>query len=180
MVGNLSFSQSSYPIQKVIDGDTFVILTKGQADTINSIFESQKAKIAKYKEETKIKDSIISIRDTLLVYYTNRIIEYHTIIDKEIERVDRLDTVSDWLYKRAVEGAWLYYSYKNQSVVAVDLSKYVVRKDDYTGDLLFYRMTDECNPNDKNDKEPPLYWQNDIALPSRPKLNILKLKETER
>jgi hypothetical protein len=114
------------------------------------------------------------------VYYTNRIIEYHTIIDKEIERVDRLDTLSDWLYKRAVEGAWLYYSYKNQSVVAVDLSKYVVRKDDYTGDLLFYRMTEDCNPNDKHDKEPPLYWQNDIALPSRPKLNILKLKETER
>lgn len=180
MVGNLSFSQSSYPIQKVIDGDTFVILTKGQADTINSIFESQKAKIAKYKAETRVKDSIISIRDTLLIYYTNRVIEYNTIIDKEIERVDRLDTISEWLYKRAVEGSWLYYSYQQQSVVAVDLSDYIVRKNDSNGDLLFYKMTPDCNRDDKNDKEPPLNWQTDIALPSRPKLNILKLKQIER
>jgi len=68
----LSFSQSRYPLQTVIDGDSVVILTKAQADTINSIFDSQKSKIAKFKQETKVKDSIISLRDTMLIFYTSK------------------------------------------------------------------------------------------------------------
>ena len=175
MVSSLSFSQSRYPLQTVIDGDSVVILTKAQADTINSIFDSQRAKIAKFKQDTKVKDSIIAIRDTLLVYYTNRVVEYRTIVDNVILKDDRLDTVLAWLYKRAVEGSWLYYSYSDKAVIAVDLSDYIVRKDDFTGDILFYKRTEECPPNDKDEKEPPKGWQMDIARPFRPKLNKLKL-----
>ena len=172
----MSFSQSRYPLQTVIDGDSVVILTKAQADTINAIFDSQKARIAKFKEDTKVKDSIIAIRDTLLVYYTNRVVEYRTIVDNVILKDDRLDTILAWLYKRSVEGAWIYYSYLDGQVVAVDLSNYVVRKDDYSGDLMFYRRTEDCPADNKDDKEPEKGWQFDIALPSRPKLNTLKLK----
>lgn len=172
----MSFSQSRYPLQTVIDGDSVVILTKAQADTINSIFDSQRAKIAKFKQETKVKDSIIAIRDTLLVYYTNRVVEYRTIVDNVILKDDRLDTVLAWISKRAIEGAWIYYSYDNQEVVAVDLSDYIVRKDDYTGDLLFYKMHEDCDREGKDDKEPPKGWEMDIPKPSRPKLNKLKLK----
>lgn len=160
----------------MINGDSVVILTKAQADTINSIFDSQRAKIAKFKQETKVKDSIIAIRDTLLVYYTNRVVEYRTIVDNVILKDDRLDTVLAWISKRAIEGAWIYYSYDNQEVVAVDLSDYVVRKDDLTGDILFYKRTEECPPSNKDKKEPPKDWQMDIAKPFRPKLNKLKLK----
>lgn len=177
MVSSLIFSQSRYPLQTVIDGDSVVILTKAQADTINAIFDNQKAKIAKFKQETKVKDSIIAIRDTLLVYYTNRVVEYRTIVDNVILKDDRLDTVLAWLYKRATEGAWIYYSYRDGQVVAVDLSNYIVRKDDYSGDLLFYRLPPDCPTDDKNDKEPERGWEFDIALPSRPKLNTLKLKQ---
>ena len=175
MVSSLIFSQSRYPLQTVIDGDSVVILTKAQADTINAIFDNQKARIAKFKQDTKVKDSIIAIRDTLLVYYTNRVVEYRTIVDNVIFKDDRLDTVLAWIYKRSVEGAWIYYSYVDGEVVAVDLSDYVVRKDDYTGDLMFYKRTPDCPPDNK-DKEPNKGWQFDIALPSRPKLNTLKLK----
>lgn len=172
----MSFSQSRYPLQTIIDGDSVVILTKAQADTINAIFDSQRAKIAKFKQETKVKDSIIAIRDTLLVYYTNRVVEYRTIVDNVILKDDRLDTVLNWLYKRAIEGAWIYYSYEDKQVIAVDLSDYIVRKDDFTGDLLFYKMDEDCDREDKDDKEPPKGWEFDIAKPSRPKLNKLKLK----
>jgi len=172
----LSFSQSRYPLQTVIDGDSVVILTKAQADTINAIFDSQRAKIAKFKQETKIKDSIISLRDTLLIFYTSRYTEYKTIIETKFIKEEVIDSVSEWLLARAKEGAWIYYSYIDQEVVAVDLSDYIVRKDDFTGDITFYKRTEECPPNDKDEKEPSKDWQMDIARPFRPKLNKIKLK----
>lgn len=158
----------------MIDGDSVVILTKAQADTINAIFDSQKAKIAQFKQETKVKDSIISLRDTMLIFYTSRYTEYKTIIETQIIREDKLDTIRGWLLERAKEGSWVYYSYINDEIVAVDLSDYIVRKDDYTGDLLFYKRTEEC-PDDNKQKEPPLGWHTDIVKPKRPKLNIFKL-----
>jgi hypothetical protein len=158
----------------VIDGDSVVILTKAQADTINAIFDSQKAKIAQFKQETKVKDSIISLRDTMLIFYTSRYTEYKTIIETQIIREDKLDTIRGWLLERAKEGSWVYYSYINDEIVAVDLSDYIVRKDDFTGDLLFYKRTEEC-PDDNKQKEPPLGWHTDIVKPKRPKLNIFKL-----
>ena len=159
----------------MINGDSVVILTKAQADTINTIFENQRAKISKFKADTKVKDSIIAIRDTLLVYYTNRVVEYRTIVDNVILKDDRFDTLSAWLYKRAIEGAWIYYSYSDKEVVAVDLSNYVVRKDDFTGDIIFYKRTEDCPPSNNDEKEPPKGWQMDIAKPFRPKLNKIKL-----
>lgn len=170
----MSFSQSRYPLQTVIDGDSVVILTKAQADTINAIFDSQRAKIAQFKQETKVKDSIISLRDTMLIFYTSRYTEYKTIIETQIIREDKLDTIRGWLLERAKEGSWVYYSYINDEIVAVDLSDYIVRKDDYTGDLLFYKRTEEC-PDDNKQNEPPLGWHTDIVKPKRPKLNIFKL-----
>jgi hypothetical protein len=170
----LSFSQSRYPLQTVIDGDSVVILTKAQADTINAIFESQKAKIANFKQDVKVKDSIISLRDTLLVYYAQRYTEYKTIIETQIVREDKLDTIRGWLIDKAKEGSWIYYSYLNNEVVAVDLSDYVVRKDDYTGDIMFYKREEDC-PDDHKQKEPPVGWHMDIVKPKRPKLNIFKL-----
>jgi hypothetical protein len=155
----------------VIDGDSVVILTKAQADTINAIFDSQRAKIAQFKQETKVKDSIISLRDTMLIFYTSRYTEYKTIIETQIIREDKLDTIRGWLLERAKEGSWVYYSYINDEIVAVDLSDYIVRKDDYTGDLLFYKRTEEC-PDDNKQKEPPLGWHTDIVKPKRPRLNI--------
>ena len=174
VVSNLSFSQSRYPLQTVINGDSVVILTKAQADTINAIFETQKIKIANFKQDVKVKDSIISLRDTLLVYYAQRYTEYKTIIETQIVRDDKLDTIRVWLINRAKDGSWIYYSYLNNEIVAVDLSDYVVRKDDYTGDIMFYKRTDDC-PNDNKQKEPPIGWHYDVVKPKRPKLNIFKL-----
>jgi len=176
MVVSLIFSQSRYPLQTIINGDSVVILTKAQADTINAIFESQKTKIADFKQQTKVKDSIIALRDTLLEFYTQRYVEYRMIVEQEIVRDERLDSITQWLLNRSKEGAWIYYSYRNKEVVAVDLSTYVVRKDDYKGDFMFFKITQDCPINNNDDKEPSMGWQFDIALPSRPKLNVLKLK----
>lgn len=170
----MNFSQSRYPLQTVIDGDSVVILTKAQADTINRIFETQRQKISSFKQEVKTKDSIIAIRDTVLFYYNQEIVQYRNVIDLQIVREDKLDTIRGWLMQRAIEGSWVYYSYVNNEIVAVDLSDYVVRKDDYTGDIMFFKRTDDC-PNDDKEKEPPVGWHYDVVKPKRPKLNIYKL-----
>jgi hypothetical protein len=108
------------------------------------------------------------------MFYTSKYTEYRTIIETQIVREDKLDTIRGWLVARAKEGSWIYYSYLNNEVVAVDLSDYIVRKDDYTGDLLFYKRTEDC-PNNNEQKEPPVGWQTDVVKPKRPKLNIFKL-----
>jgi hypothetical protein len=106
--------------------------------------------------------------------YSQQVVQYRNVIDLQIVREDKLDTIRGWLIDRAKEGSWIYYSYINNEIVAVDLSDYVVRKDDYTGDIMFYKRTDDC-PNDNKQKEPPVGWHTDIVKPKRPKLNIFKL-----
>ena len=70
----MSSSQSRYPLQTVIEGDSVVILTKGQADTINTIFESQKIKINELKAQLVFKDSLIRIKNSLYTEDYNELV----------------------------------------------------------------------------------------------------------
>lgn len=174
MVVSSSFSQSNYPIQKVIDGDTFVILRKSQADTINDIFESQKKKIADAKVQLRIKDSIILQKENLLKTQSNYYLDYKTLKSEHEDLVMFYTYLENWITARAKEGAWLYYSYDCLWIEAVDLSEYKVRKDDLTGDLFFYRA-ENCPDEDKRKKDeyPRRGWERDVVLPNRPKINKL-------
>jgi hypothetical protein len=171
----LSFSQSSYPIQKVIDGDTFVILTKGQADTINSIFESQKRKIADARIQLAYKDSVLKRRDSLLRTGSISIWQYQSLEEEYINTLMFLDYLESWIYERAKEGAWLYYSPDSMWIEAVDLSPYSLRKDDLTGDLFFYRREDITIPEEDNKKKntPKRGWEKEVILTNRPKIQKL-------
>jgi hypothetical protein len=173
----LSFSQSSYPIQKVIDGDTFVILTKGQADTINSIFESQKKKISEARIQIAYKDSVLKRRDSLLRTGSISIWQYKSLEQEYINTLMFLDYVENWIYDRAKEGAWIYYSYDSNWIEAVDLSNYFVRKDNYTGDLFFYNNCETLKEKDSKKREKDDYpkrgWEKEVILTNRPKIQKL-------
>jgi hypothetical protein len=175
MVANLSFSQSSYPIQKVIDGDTFVILTKGQADTINSIFESQKKKIAEARIQIAYKDSVLKRRDSLLRTGSISIWQYKSLEQEYINTLMFLDYIENWIYDRAKEGAWLYYSPDSMWIEAVDLSPYSLKKNDSTGDLLFYRKEGIILPEENKKKKdtPKRGWEKEVILTNRPKIQKL-------
>lgn len=98
MVTSLTLSQSTYPIQKIINGDTLVIMTKAQADEINNIFDSQTKKIADLKEEIKRLKSprpLNSFEDSL---------------------VYRLDLVEYWVYWGAVDNCKISYSKEKKSI----------------------------------------------------------------
>jgi hypothetical protein len=170
-VTSLIFSQSNYPLKTVIKGDSVVILTVKQADDINVIFERQKSTIASLRLDIKYKDSLLALKDTLLIQKTKVIdnFVFDTVISK------RLDIIEHWLLDAGINSTWIYYSWKDTMLYAVDLSHYKVRKDDYTGDLIFLRCEDTIIPYE--DKEEPLKgWETDIVKPKRPKVTQVPLK----
>ena len=165
------FSQSNYPLKTVIKGDSVVILTIKQADDINTIFENQKAKIASFKKDILVRDSIIAIRDTLLLEKERVIVKHE--FDYEIAR--RLDLLEAWMLDASINNVWIYYSWKDSAIYAVDLSQYLIKKDDMTGDIFFYRCDDVLDPR-KEQEEPHKGWQNDIIKPKRPKVTLVPIK----
>ncbi len=168
---SLIFSQSNYPLKTVIKGDSVVILTVKQADDINNIFESQKAKIAALKLDIATRDSLLAVKEILLIEKTQVIDNF--VFDTVIAK--RLDIIEHWLLDAGINSTWIYYSWKDTMLYAVDLSQYKVRKDDYTGDLIFFRCEDVIIPYE-DQEEPPKGWETDIVKPRRPKVTKVPLK----
>jgi len=170
-VTSLIFSQSNYPLKTVIKGDSVVILTVKQADDINNIFESQKAKIAALKLDIATRDSLLAVKEILLIEKTQVIDNF--VFDTVIAK--RLDIIEHWLLDAGINSTWIYYSWKDTMLYAVDLSQYKVRKDDYTGDLIFFRCEDVIIPYE-DQEEPPKGWETDIVKPRRPRVTKVPLK----
>lgn len=158
-------------MKTVIKGDSVVILTVKQADDINNIFESQKAKIAALKLDIATRDSLLAVKEILLIEKTQVIDNF--VFDTVIAK--RLDIIEHWLLDAGINSTWIYYSWKDTMLYAVDLSQYKVRKDDYTGDLIFFRCEDVIIPYE-DQEEPPKGWETDIVKPRRPKVTKVPLK----
>jgi hypothetical protein len=170
-VTSLIFSQSNYPLKTVIKGDSVVILTVKQADDINNIFEKQKATIAALKLNIATRDSLIAAKDIILLEKT-QVIEnfvFDTVIAK------RLDIIEHWILDAGINSTWIYYSWEDSTLYAVDLSQYKVRKDDYTGDLIFYRCEELILPYE-DQVQPPKGWETDIVKPRRPRVTKVPIK----
>jgi hypothetical protein len=146
-------------------------LTVKQADDINNIFESQKAKIAALKLDIAIRDSLLALKEIQLIEKTQVIDNF--VFDTVIAK--RLDIIEHWLLDAGINSTWIYYSWKDTLLYAVDLSQYKVRKDDYTGDLIFFRCEDVIIPYEDQD-EPPKGWETDIVKPRRPRVTQVPLK----
>jgi hypothetical protein len=167
----LIFSQSNYPLKTIIKGDSVVILTVKQADDINTIFEKQKATISSLKLDIKYRDSLIAIKDTLLIQKTEVINNF----THDYELASRLDIIEHWLLDAGIKSTWIYYSWKDTMLYAVDLSQYKVRKNDYTGDILFFRCDEVITPYE-DQEEPSKGWETDIVKPRRPKVTKVPIK----
>ena len=167
------FSQSRYPLKTVINGDSVVILTKGQADTINNIFDTQKQKIADAKKLIAFKDSLLRCKDSLLNATNFSLVRYDSLNAEYINTLMFLDYVESWVYDRAKEGSFLYYSYDSTCIEAIDLSDYEVRKNDYTGAIFFYRITDTPFIHKKKNDSFRKGWEQEITKTNRPKIHRL-------
>lgn len=171
-MSSLISSQSNYPLQTVIKGDSVVILTKKQAKDINDIFESQKASIASYKIKIAAKDSLLAIKDTLLIQKTE-VIEH---FNYNLELQKRLDLLEHWILNASINNAWIYFSWDDSLMYYTDLSQYYVRKDDHTGDIFFYRSERPLFPENEHEN-PHKNWNRDIIKPNRPKVELIPIKQ---
>jgi hypothetical protein len=170
-VTSLIFSQSNYPLKTVIKGDSVVILTVEQADNINTIFENQKAKIASLKLDVAKRDSLLALKELEIIEKTQVIDNF--IFDTVIAK--RLDIIEQWLLDAGINSTWIYYSWKDTILYAVDLSQYKIRKDDYTGDLIFFRCEEPIIPYEDHE-EPIKGWETDIVKPRRPRVTQVPIK----
>jgi len=146
-------------------------LTVKQADDINNIFEKQKATIAALKLDIATRDSLIATKEIILLEKT-QVIEnfvFDTVIAK------RLDIIEHWILDAGINSTWIYYSWEDSTLYAVDLSQYKVRKDDYTGDLIFYRCEELILPYE-DQVQPPKGWETDIVKPRRPRVTKVPIK----
>ena len=166
-------SQSRYPLTTVINGDSVVILTKGQADTINNIFDTQKQKIADAKQLISFKDSLLRSKDSLLKIAYAPTAKYDSLNTEYINTLVFLDYIESWVYDRAKEGSFLYYSYDSTCIEAIDLSDYEVRKNDYTGAIFFYRITETPFIHKKKNDSFRKGWEQEITKTNRPKIHKL-------
>jgi hypothetical protein len=92
-------SYSQYPITKKIKGDSVVIMTIGQADTINNLYKSYNDTIIAYKDSLKSKtikdDSILNVyinKVSKLENYKYRYeanLETYRNREKEIDKMDK-------------------------------------------------------------------------------------------
>jgi hypothetical protein len=166
MVTNLTLAQSNYPIQTIINGDTVVILTKKQADDINNIFENQKSKIDTLKKQL----SSYRIQNQELNNQISTLSLFYDSVTK------RLDILNHWLYWSAVDNVWMYYSYEDSSVMALDLTFYQMDLDPSTGNMFFintpkeYRSEDYINKQRDKKESPHLKWEYTIPENVRPKV----------
>lgn len=97
MAKSIAFSQLTYPMMKIIKGDSIVLMTKKQADEINTIFSKQKNKIIKLESEliqvSYQKDSlkwVILDQDNWIDYTTLQIKEDSISNVSNIEMSDRV------------------------------------------------------------------------------------------
>jgi hypothetical protein len=158
MVPALALTQ--YPIQKVINGDSVVIMTTQQGRDINIKFEKQKKKIAELNKQI---DSLKQIQPEK-IYISERTNEsfYQS-------KVKKLDTLECWLDNAARKSSIIFYF--EGDIVAIDLSDYSL-KNIYKGSFHFVQKRPRYLENEFSD-EPIRKWE--LVMMNR-KLKYKKLK----
>jgi len=162
MVPALALTQ--YPIQKVINGDSVVIMTTQQGRDINIKFEKQKKKIADLTRQIdSLKQAQPHIKPETL---------YVTEITNEVyyqSKLRKLDTLECWLDNAARKSSIIFYF--EGDIVAIDLSDYSL-KNIYKGSFHFVQKRPRYLENEFSD-EPIRKWE--LVMMNR-KLKYKKLK----
>jgi hypothetical protein len=159
-------SQQNYPIQTILKGDSVVIYTVEQNDDIEILLANQRSRVTFYKNNIAKQQNII---DSLNQEVINQQAKQQSVIDSIQEVANNLqltlknkfsnfdsiqqkyDSVSTWLYNTSSNNAIIYYSYSKSTVVAIDLTSYVIFGHKKTGNFSLVR---------RGPVSDDLYWKN--------------------
>lgn len=143
---------TQYPIQKMINGDSVVIMTTQQGRDVNAKFEKQKKKINELNKQidslkqlanTPKKENIYISENTNKYYYESKLL--------------KLDSLEHWLHNIAAQSSLVFY-FEGQ-IVAIDLSEFNL-KNIYKGSFHFVRRKPRyLKYGNSNNDQPVKKWE---------------------
>jgi hypothetical protein len=157
---------TQYPIQKVINGDSVVIMTTQQGRDVNAKFERQKRKINELNRQidslkqlatTPTKETLYVSENTNQYYYESKLL--------------KLDTLEHWLHNVAAQSSLVFY-FEGQ-IVAIDLSEFSL-KNIYKGGFHFVRRKPRYLKEGNSDNDQPVRKWELVLINS--KLRYKKIK----
>lgn len=126
----LALSQSTYPIQTLLKGDSVVIYTVEQDDDNERLLANQRKRVDYYKNSITKQEQIIDSLKNRLSQRDTEIDSLCSVIEYKFANYDSLEErqhiAEKWLYNTAIDNAYIYYSYADSSLMAIDLSSYVL------------------------------------------------------
>jgi hypothetical protein len=158
---------TQYPIQKVINGDSVVIMTTQQGRDVNTRFEKQKKKISDLNRQIdSLKElSAIVKKET---FYVSEKINYAYYESK----VKKLDTLEHWLHNIATQSSLVFY-FEGQ-IVAIDLSEFSL-KNIYKGGFHFVRRKPRYLKEGNSDNDQPVRKWELVLINSKLKYKKYKI-----
>ena len=160
----LSYSQNDYPIQTVLKGESVVIYTVEQNNDIEFLLANQRNRVTYFKNNIAKQEEIIDSLNQLLQKQKLFSDSLQLALNTNSSNYDSLYvkyyTVEKWLYNTSVDNAFIYYSFDKCTVVAIDLTSYV---------LVGYKKSGNFSLIRRGPVYDDLYWkENNRNYPSEP------------
>lgn len=156
---------TQYPIQKVINGDSVVIMTTQQGRDVNAKFERQKKKINELNRQIDSLKQLKPEKETLYVSEKINQTYYES-------KVRKLDTLEHWLHNVAAQSSLVFY-FEGQ-IVAIDLSEFSL-KNIYKGGFHFVRRKPKYLKEGNSDNDQPVRKWELVLINSKLKYKKYKI-----
>jgi hypothetical protein len=156
---------TQYPIQKVMNGDSVVIMTTQQGRDINNKFEKQKKKINDLNRQIDSLKQLKPEKETLYVSEKINQTYYES-------KVRKLDTLEHWLHNVAAQSSLVFY-FEGQ-IVAIDLSEFSL-KNIYKGGFHFVRRKPKYLKEGNSDNDQPVRKWELVLINSKLKYKKYKI-----
>ena len=158
---------TQYPIQKVINGDSVVIMTTQQGRDINIKFEKQKKKIGELNRQIDSLKQLVTTSEKETLYVTEKTNQYYYE-----SKLLKLDTLEHWLHNVAAQSSLVFY-FEGQ-IVAIDLSEFSL-KNIYKGGFHFVRRKPRYLKEGTSDNDQPVRKWELVLINSKLKYKKIKL-----
>jgi hypothetical protein len=159
----------NYPVQTKLKADSVVILTTEQYRDIELLLSNQRDRVNRYKEDVSSREREIDSLNNQLNKKENMIDSLDLLAKTKLDDYDSLEIkiriMEDWLYNSAVDNAYLYYSYRDTTIMSIDLSGYALYGSRFSGSLTVMRRgftsedTEWKKWNRLYPQEPDLNWE---------------------
>ena len=155
---------SQYPIKTVFKGDSVVIMTNDQFESLDLMVNNQRSRNDKYKLQIELLEKRIEYLESIqaekdsIQLSSNKIIDSLVVVTKtDSITKDSIQTkllkIEHWVMETAIDNAWLYYDWTDSTIKYMDLSTYAFWGNKHSGKIILFRRNGSI-------KEPDIaFWK---------------------